>query len=190
MKHTRSIILLLVTVLSGGGAWSAEVYTWTDAQGMVHITDRPPPPGVQVKAVDKDKRPVVETFTSERRPTPAASTAAEKIKESDAALVNLQEMAEKVSEAQTAYEAAVEAVEAEQAKYAYSAKRRRAPRQTVIELDETAKAAFSEYRRLLNEYKQAELKAREADQRANAAIEAIGATPPESPPPDETPRNN
>lgn len=187
MKHIWAIFMLLLTVLTVGSAWSGEVYTWTDAQGIVHITDRPPPPGVRVKAVDKDKRPVVETFPSERRPTPAASAAAEKIKESDAALVNLQEMAEKVSEAQAAYESAVEAVEAEKAKYAYSAKRRRAPRQTVIELDEKAKEAFSVYRQLLNEYKQAELEAREADQRANAAIEAVGATPPVPPPAGETP---
>ncbi|MFH1981665.1 MAG: DUF4124 domain-containing protein [Pseudomonadota bacterium] len=188
MRKPWIILLLLAIGHPGASLSAAEVYTWTDAKGLTHLTDRPPPPGVQVKAVAKDKRPIVEKLSAESQAVAADETAREQIRENQAAWQTAQDLTGKVTAAQAAYEDAVAAVAAERAKFAYSAERRKAPRETVIELEKTAQTAFEEYRKLLDTYNQATLAAREAEQRAQSAIEAVGAKS-LSPQPDSPPRN-
>lgn len=175
MKISRIIWLLFVMGLFGGHPFAAEVYTWTDTDGLVHITDRLPPPNTRIQAVVEDLRPHVKMLSPERTQTDAGAVAREQITENQAAWQSVQDLRDKLDAAQAAYEDATAALEAEQAKYAYSAKRRRAPRQSVTELEEAAKTAFAEYRRILDDYHQAELAAREAGQRTRSAIEAVGA---------------
>ena len=184
MRKPWMIWLVLTMSLTGAGLWAAEVYTWTDARGLTHITDRPPPPGVQVTAVAKDKRPIVEKISSETAAAAATDKAREQLQENQSAWQTVQDLAKKVSAAQAAYEDAVAAVQEAQAKFAYSAKRRKAPRQAVTDLEEKAQAAFAEYRQLLDAYNAAQLAAREAEQRAQGAIDAVNPEIPPTPLPD------
>ncbi len=38
--------IFLLALLAASGAWAAN-YKWTDAEGKVHYTDKPPPPGIE-----------------------------------------------------------------------------------------------------------------------------------------------
>lgn len=53
--HSIKLIVLLGAVTfifqSASGLWSATIYTWTDKNGAVHITETPPPPGAAVEDV-------------------------------------------------------------------------------------------------------------------------------------------
>ena len=53
--HSIKLIVFLgiVTFIfqSASGLWSATIYTWTDKNGAVHITETPPPPGAAVEDV-------------------------------------------------------------------------------------------------------------------------------------------
>jgi len=177
MKTRWFILLLLMSGLVGRSLPAAEVYTWTDASGMVHITDRPPPPGARVTAVAKDKRPIVETFAADSETPAPVEAAREQIDDSRSAWQDVQALTEKLNAAQAAYEDAADALAKEQAKYTYSATRRKAPRQTVVDLEEKARQAFTEYRDALDAVNKAELAARETEARAQRAIEAVNAPP-------------
>ena len=181
------LILMLVACLPAMNLPAAEIYTWTDADGLLHITDLPPPPGARLAAVAKDKRPVVKMLPPGEKAAAAAAGAREQISESRDAWQKVQALSEKRDAAQAAYEDAAAAVVAEKAKYTYSAKRRRAPRQTVTDLEKAAQAAFTKYRQILDAYNKAELAAREAEQRATRAIDAVSAggshAPPDTPAP-------
>jgi type IV secretory pathway VirB10-like protein len=51
--HSIKFIVFLGAVAfifqSVSGLWSASIYTWTDKNGAVHITETPPPPGAAVE---------------------------------------------------------------------------------------------------------------------------------------------
>jgi hypothetical protein len=51
--HSIKFMVLLGTVtfifLSASGLWCGSIYTWTDKNGAVHITETPPPPGAAVE---------------------------------------------------------------------------------------------------------------------------------------------
>jgi hypothetical protein len=51
--HSIKFIVLLGTVTlifqSASGLWADSIYTWTDKNGAVHITETPPPPGAAVE---------------------------------------------------------------------------------------------------------------------------------------------
>jgi hypothetical protein len=53
--HSIRFIVLLGTVTlifqSAPGLWGGSIYTWTDKNGAVHITETPPPPGAAVEDV-------------------------------------------------------------------------------------------------------------------------------------------
>ena len=53
--HSIKFIVLLGTVTlifqSASALWSGSIYTWTDKNGAVHITETPPPPGAAVEDV-------------------------------------------------------------------------------------------------------------------------------------------
>ncbi len=52
MKRVWATIqVLLIWMMVLGAACAGEVYTWTDAAGNVHITDRPPTDGAQIESV-------------------------------------------------------------------------------------------------------------------------------------------
>lgn len=60
---------------------AAELYKWTDAEGKVHFSDQPPPPGVKAPVTVKPGRPAVAPSTPEQGaapPTSAPSTYVEK----------------------------------------------------------------------------------------------------------------
>lgn len=48
----RGLSLLLIAVLLSTATFAAEkkLYKWTDAQGVVHYTDQPPPEGAEAEA--------------------------------------------------------------------------------------------------------------------------------------------
>ena len=60
------IILPLVFSLAAAVAWSSEVYTWVDEDGVVHYTDKPP----QVSSVEEVEVP--ETYME--KPEPGAES--------------------------------------------------------------------------------------------------------------------
>ena len=53
--HSIKLIVLLGAVSlifqSASGLWAGSIYTWTDKNGAVHITETPPPPGAAVEDV-------------------------------------------------------------------------------------------------------------------------------------------
>lgn len=49
--RVKTIDLLLVVLILLGPAYAGEIYRWTDADGIIHITDRPPPNGAAVGSV-------------------------------------------------------------------------------------------------------------------------------------------
>jgi hypothetical protein len=54
MHSIRFIVVLgVVTCIfqSASGPWAGSIYTWTDKNGAVHITETPPPPGAAVEGV-------------------------------------------------------------------------------------------------------------------------------------------
>jgi hypothetical protein len=55
LMHSIKLIVFLglVTFIfqPASGLWSASIYTWTDKNGAVHITETPPPPGAAVEDV-------------------------------------------------------------------------------------------------------------------------------------------
>jgi hypothetical protein len=54
MRSIKFIVLLgAVTLIfqSASGLWAGSIYTWTDKNGAVHITETPPPPGAAVEDV-------------------------------------------------------------------------------------------------------------------------------------------
>ncbi len=69
MKHLVLIGFLLTNLLASQSVFSSDkVYTWTDAQGVVHYGERPP----------KDtKATLIRTRTGHSEPTPEASAAPE-----------------------------------------------------------------------------------------------------------------
>ena len=54
MHFIKHIVLLGTVSLifqSASGTWAGSIYTWTDKNGAVHITETPPPPGAAVDDV-------------------------------------------------------------------------------------------------------------------------------------------
>ena len=49
MKFFASIIGILLVGFSGSGLIAGQVYTWTDENGNLHVTDTPPPPKSRLK---------------------------------------------------------------------------------------------------------------------------------------------
>lgn len=69
-----TINALWVVLVLVGPATAGEVYTWTDADGNIHITDRPPGDSVQVDSVIRFSKPA-ET-EAPPGPTPQADSVA------------------------------------------------------------------------------------------------------------------
>ncbi|WP_372679111.1 DUF4124 domain-containing protein [Desulfosarcina sp.] len=59
------IVLAFVSPAAAG-----EVYTWTDADGNIHITDRPPEDSVQVDSVIRYSQPAETAASPDRAPQP------------------------------------------------------------------------------------------------------------------------
>jgi hypothetical protein len=52
MHSIKFIVLLGAATFifqSASGLWAGSIYTWTDKNGAVHITETPPPPGAAVE---------------------------------------------------------------------------------------------------------------------------------------------
>ena len=66
MSSIRPIlfVMLIVAGLAGPTA-SAEIFTWTDADGVVHISDRPPPEPSQIQDVLRYAPPPPQSSTPE-----------------------------------------------------------------------------------------------------------------------------
>lgn len=181
MRYGWLFIAIMAAASLSSGSTAAEVYTWTDDNGLVHITDRPPPRGARIRAVVEDKRLVVETVSPGTREQEAVTAAQHQIEDSESAWQKVQSLGEKLNAAKVAYEDAAAAAEAEEAKFSYSAKRRRAPRENVVELQEKAQQAFSYYRQILDAFNKAELVARQTEERTRRVIEEVGKATGEAP---------
>ena len=75
---TRTIIFLALTAVSTAFAAGGQVYKWTDAQGVVHYSDAPPPTtqaNVQTVRVTGGDRPHDVPAPRRRKPTPHSSLA-------------------------------------------------------------------------------------------------------------------
>jgi hypothetical protein len=51
MNLCRICLLVLLTGMLAAFAYAGKIYTWTDENGVTHITEKPPPPGAQGKDV-------------------------------------------------------------------------------------------------------------------------------------------
>jgi hypothetical protein len=72
----KAPLLLLVLLCTSASAIAAQqVYSWTDANGVKHFTDSPPPPNVNAQKIH-----VRGSVTSEEAETPAPSAADEEPK--------------------------------------------------------------------------------------------------------------
>jgi len=47
----KAPLLLLVLIVAGASASAAQVYSWTDANGVKHFSDSPPPPSVNAQKI-------------------------------------------------------------------------------------------------------------------------------------------
>lgn len=47
----KAPLLLLVLIAAGASASAAQVYSWTDANGVKHFSDSPPPPSVTAQKI-------------------------------------------------------------------------------------------------------------------------------------------
>jgi hypothetical protein len=47
MNLCRICLLVLLTGMLAAFAYAGKIYTWTDENGVTHITEKPPPPGAQ-----------------------------------------------------------------------------------------------------------------------------------------------
>jgi uncharacterized protein DUF4124 len=47
----KARLLLLVLLAAGASASAAQVYSWTDANGVKHFSDSPPPPNVNAQKI-------------------------------------------------------------------------------------------------------------------------------------------
>jgi len=76
----KAPLLLLVLIAAGASASAAQVYSWTDANGVKHFSDSPPPPSVNAQKVkmrggvtSQDSAPVVADATPKpAEPPPTA----------------------------------------------------------------------------------------------------------------------
>jgi hypothetical protein len=59
------VVLVLVSPVAAG-----EVYTWTDADGNIHITDRPPKDSAQVESVIRYSKPTETAASPDPAPQP------------------------------------------------------------------------------------------------------------------------
>ena len=49
MKFFTIIVCILLVAFLNSGLFAGQVYTWTDENGNLHVTDTPPPPNAKVK---------------------------------------------------------------------------------------------------------------------------------------------
>jgi hypothetical protein len=77
-----TIIVFWVVLVRVGPAAAGEVYTWTDADGNIHVSDRPPEENVQVDSVIRYSRPAETEAAPDRAPQPdsLAMQAADQLK--------------------------------------------------------------------------------------------------------------
>ena len=47
----KAPLLLLVLIAAGASASAAQVYSWTDANGVKHFSDSPPPPSINAQKI-------------------------------------------------------------------------------------------------------------------------------------------
>jgi predicted RNase H-like nuclease (RuvC/YqgF family) len=71
MNHLQITLLSLwIVLVLVGPAIAGEVYTWTDADGNIHITDRPPKDSSQVESVIRYSKPPEPAATTDSVPPP------------------------------------------------------------------------------------------------------------------------
>ena len=75
----RAMWVVLVLVIP---AAAGEVYTWTDAEGNIHITDRPPKDSTQVDSVIRYSKPA----EIQASPDPAAQPDSAAMQQAEQAL--------------------------------------------------------------------------------------------------------
>ena len=51
--------LIVIFFCLSPSSHSGQIHTWTDINGVVHITDRPPPKGLEIKKSNSIKRPSI-----------------------------------------------------------------------------------------------------------------------------------
>src|SRR6188768_3762178 len=83
MRVGVAVVVAVVALAAASTSWAGEVYRWTDAQGVLHIADVPPPNGHKVQTQnlpDVPPRVVAEAPATPPAPlgavTPAPSGAA------------------------------------------------------------------------------------------------------------------
>ena len=177
--HMQRLLILLVLIslaIPASSVFAKKLYTWTDKDGVKHITDRPPPPGANVKSVVRDRPgPIVVKVPGAAKPARTEGrNAIESLKrEAEIAWQKAEADRQKTFELQGVFEDATAAVVAERAKFRYSADRRRAPRQVIIDKEEIAQKAFRDYRKALDTFRLSEKKAIEAEKTLQSAIDAL-----------------
>ena len=55
MQRLLILLILMTLAIPASSVFAKKLYTWTDKDGVPHITDRPPPPGANVQSVVRDK---------------------------------------------------------------------------------------------------------------------------------------